>query len=178
MDNIKDSTLPFPDSYWVIKRDFLAGEYPGRREENETRHRVLKLLQCGIRVCIDLTKPGEIAPSYRDIFLQELEFYGYQGSYFHFPVYDFGIPSEEQMQRTLDQIDKSIKERLPVYLHCHAGIGRTGLTVGCYLVRHGLKGVDALAHIKELRKEVASSWVTSPETDAQVEYIRKWIIGK
>jgi hypothetical protein len=178
MKDSNNHSLPFDDSYWVIADKFLAGEYPGRREENETRHRVLRLLQCGIRVCIDLTKPGEIVPSYRDIFLQELELYGFQGNYFHFPVYDFGIPRQEQMERTLDQIDKSIKEKLPVYLHCHAGIGRTGLTVGCYLVRHGLTGDDALVRIKELRKEVSSSWAASPETDAQVEYIRKWIIGK
>ncbi len=178
MDINQNCTTPFSDSYWVIRDNFLAGEYPGRREENATRHRVLSLLGCGIRVCIDLTKPGEIVPSYRDIFLQELNLYGYQGNYFHFPVYDFGVPDEEQMHRTLDQIDKSIEEKLPVYLHCHAGIGRTGLTVGCYLVRHGLKGNDALNRIKELRKEVASSWAASPETDAQVEYIRKWTIGK
>jgi hypothetical protein len=178
MNNTNDSTLPLPDSYWVIKGSFLAGEYPGRRDENETRHRAMRLLECGIRVCIDLTKPGEIVPSYRDIFLQELDLYGYQGNYFHFPVYDFGIPDEKQMHRTLDQIDKCIEEKLPVYLHCRAGIGRTGLTVGCYLVRHGLTGDDALNRIKELRKEVASSWAASPETDAQVEYIRKWTIGK
>lgn len=178
MNNINDSTLPFPDSYWVIKGSFLAGEYPGRRDENETRYRVMRLLECGIRVCIDLTKPGEIVPSYRDIFLQELDLYGYQGNYFHFPVYDFGIPSEDQMARTLDQIDHCIMEKLPVYLHCHAGIGRTGLTVGCYLVRHGMNGIEALAQIKELRKVVPSSWASSPETDAQVEYVRKWVINK
>jgi len=178
MDNCKDSTLPFPDSYWVIREIFLAGEYPGRREEYETRHRIQKLLQRGIRVCIDLTKPGEIAPSYRDIFLEELELYGYKGKYFHFPIYDFGIPTIEQMKRTLDQIDESIDGKFPVYLHCHAGIGRTGLTVGCYLVRHGLKGDEALVRIKELRRDVPSSWAASPETDAQVKYIRDWVTGE
>ena len=167
-------TLPFPESYWVIPDAFLAGEYPGRREENESRKRIQALLQSGIRVCIDLTKPGEIQPSYREVFLEELDQYGYQGNYYHFPIYDFGIPDIAQMKRTLDHIDQCIAQTLPVYLHCHAGVGRTGLTVGCYLVRHGLSGDDALERIKDLRKEVPSRWAASPETDAQVEFVRKW----
>lgn len=171
-------TLPFPESYWVIPDAFLAGEYPGRREENESRIRIQTLIRSGIRVCIDLTKPGEISPSYHEVFLEELDQYGYKGNYYHFPIYDFGIPDITQMKRTLDQIDQCIAQTLPVYLHCLAGVGRTGLTVGCFLVRHGLSGDVALERIKTLRKGLPSSWAASPETDAQVEYVRKWEIGE
>jgi len=171
---MSNSTLPFPESYWVIPGDFLAGEYPGRREENESGKRIQRLIQSGIRVCIDLTKPGEIQPSYREVFLEELDQYGYQGNYYHFPIYDFGIPDIAQMKRTLDHIDQCIAQTLPVYLHCHAGVGRTGLTVGCFLVRHGLSGDDALERIKDLRKKVPSRWAASPETDAQAEFVRLW----
>jgi len=170
-------TLPFLESYWVIPDALLAGEYPGRLEENETRNRIQMLIRSGIRVCIDLTKPGEIQPSYREVFLEELNQYGYKGNYYHFPIYDFGIPEVAQMKRTLDIIDDCISQTLPVYLHCHAGVGRTGLTVCCYLVRHGLKGDEAFERLKNLRKDVPSRWVASPETDAQVEFVRKWQTG-
>ena len=59
MNNSKNCTTPLEGSYWVIPREFLAGEYPGRREEQETRKRIQGLIQAGIRICIDLTKPGE-----------------------------------------------------------------------------------------------------------------------
>ncbi len=172
-----NSMMPFDDAYWVLLGKFMAGEYPGRREEADTRRRVQALIKCGMRVCIDLTNPGELVSSYREILLEELDQYGFTGNYFHFPIYDFSIPSGAQMKRTLDVIDKSIEDGLPVYVHCRAGIGRTGLTVGCYLVRHGLRGEEALAEIKRLRKNVASSWATSPESDAQSDFILKWVIG-
>ena len=44
-----------------------------------------------------------------------------------------------------------------IYLHCQAGIGRTGTVVGCYLVRHGLSGRAALSHLNELRRRFGVS---------------------
>jgi hypothetical protein len=173
-----DFTLPFEGCYWVLPGKLLAGEYPGRREELETRRRLQDLIYSGIRVCVDLTKPGEVSPSYREAFLDELAQYGYEGNYYHFPIYDFGIPTAEQMARTLDIIDRSIASAQPVYVHCHAGIGRTGLTVGCFLVRHGLAGEAALAEIIRLRAESSNAWMRSPETDDQIAFVRTWQTGK
>lgn len=172
------SSLPFEESYWVIPGEFMAGEYPGRMEEQGTRKRIQGLIQSGVRICIDLTKPGEMFPTYRDIFLEELSQYGYAGNYYHFPIYDFGVPEVEQLIKTLDKIDESIAGDQPVYVHCRAGIGRTGLVVGCYLARHGKTGNKALERIKQLRSSMTSSWVKSPETDAQENFVRNWKAGE
>jgi hypothetical protein len=178
MNNPKNCTPPLDESYWVLPGKLLAGEYPGRREEQETRKRLQGLILAGIRICIDLTKPGEIEPSYREIFLEELSHYGYVGQYHHFPIYDFGIPDTDQLVRTLDKIDECVTGSRPVYVHCRAGIGRTGLVVGCYLVRHGKTGNEALMTIKQLRSTISSSWMQSPETDAQVDFVRNWGVGE
>jgi hypothetical protein len=80
------------------------------------------------------------------------------------------------MTTILDAIDSSLAGGRNIYLHCWGGIGRTGTTVGCYLVRHGLTGVQALAQIAEWWKDVPKSvyYPRSPETDRQVEFIMKW----
>ena len=178
MNNPKNCTPPLEASYWVLPGKLLAGEYPGRTEDQETRKRIQGLIKAGIRTCIDLTKPGELGSSYREIFLEELSHYGYEGNYYHFPIYDFGIPDVDQLVRTLDTIDENITGNQPVYVHCRAGIGRTGLVVGCYLARHGKTGNEALEEIKQLRSSMSIGWIQSPETDAQVNFVRNWGVGE
>ena len=67
--------------------------------------------------------------------------------YNRFAIIDRSIPMGEMMTTILDAIDKALIEGRNVYLHCWGGIGRTGTTVGCYLVRRGLTGKQALAQL-------------------------------
>ena len=52
---------------------------------------------------------------------------------------------------TLDAIDAELGAGGIVYVHCWAGCGRTGVIVGCWLVRHGLDPRNALARIAAAR---------------------------
>jgi protein-tyrosine phosphatase len=63
-----------------------------------------------------------------------------------------------------------------VYLHCHAGVGRTGTAVGCWLVEQGLTGPAALALIAHKRSNLArlAAMPRSPETDAQRDFVQRW----
>ncbi len=47
--------IPFPRSYWVIPRKFLAGYYPGDRREKMMEQKMRGLLDCGIR-CTSIPK--------------------------------------------------------------------------------------------------------------------------
>jgi hypothetical protein len=80
------------------------------------------------------------------------------------------------MKAILDQLDESLGAGRRIYLHCWGGIGRTGTTVGCYLVRHGLNGEQALRQLAEWWQEVPKSRIhpSSPETREQVNFVLNW----
>jgi hypothetical protein len=63
-----------------------------------------------------------------------------------------------------------------IYLHCWGGIGRTGTTVGCYLVRQGKSGAEALEQLAAWWRNVPKSryFPRSPETDAQMDFVLHW----
>jgi protein-tyrosine phosphatase len=78
------------------------------------------------------------------------------------------------MNRILNKIDSSLSRDWPVYVHYWGGRGRTGTVVGCYLVRTGLSGQEALRKIEDLRQFEPTSHRPSPETREQRELVISW----
>ena len=78
------------------------------------------------------------------------------------------------MVTILDAIDDAVERGRIVYVHCYGGVGRTGTVVGCYLVRHGRSGEEALAAIAEWRRNTPDGWRNSPETREQRELVLNW----
>ena len=172
MDKMK---RPISESYWVEPGRLLAGEYPGRYEDESTRKRIDAFIEEGFDVFIDLTKPNELSP-YSHILLEQSQAYDLEVKYYRFPIGDFGLPTPDLMKSILDTIDAELKAGKKIYLHCWGGIGRTGTTVGCYLVGQGKTGEAALRQLNEWWREVPKSQLhpRSPETDEQIEFIRTW----
>jgi hypothetical protein len=166
---------PITESYWVEPGRFLAGEYPGTFDAETTRQRIDALLEAGFNSFIDLTKPNETVPYIRTL-LEQAKIYDIDVQHHSYPIGDFGLPAPEKMMKILNLLDKSLNEGRKVYLHCWGGIGRTGTTVGCYLVRHGKTGNEALHQLAEWWKTVPKSriHVHSPETQAQADFILLW----
>lgn len=167
--------LPIPESYWVIPGRFLAGEYPGGFNRERVRQRMDAFLDAKLDTFINLTKPDELPP-YLPVLLEEAKAYGHQVETIHLPIHDFGLPTCEEMIIILDTIDNSLEKERNVYLHCWGGIGRTGTTVGCYLVRHGMTGEQALDQLaKWWKTDPRRAWYPrTPETDEQVKFVREW----
>ncbi len=157
---------PIADSYWVVPDRLLAGEYPGARSTDEALHRLEIFREAGITSFVDLTEETEGLAPYDSLLKAEARFA-------RRPIRDAGCPSVDEMRATLDLIDAELQRDEVVYTHCWGGHGRTGTVVGCWLVRHGLSGQAALDRIAELRRDVPEArWRTSPETEAQAEFVR------
>jgi Polymorphic toxin system, DSP-PTPase phosphatase len=171
--------LPIPETYWVIPGQFLAGEYPGSWENERTRRRLDLFLEAGFNTFIDLTSEGELLP-YNPILSERATIYGVAVTHQRLTIGDFTTPTVTQMKIILDVLDDSLKVGRKVYLHCWGGVGRTGTTVGCFLVRHGKTGEEALAQLASWWQHVPkrAQHPRSPETDEQVALIRDWKAGQ
>jgi ADP-ribosylglycohydrolase len=161
--------LPLANAYWVLPGKLLAGEYPGGQSRAATRERLAGLVKAGVGLFVDLTEEGELAP-YEDQLPPGI-------SYRRFPLPDHGLPRQrEHMTATLGCLEKALEGPRAVYLHCRAGIGRTGMVAGCLLAARGLRGQAALDELNRLWGQSARSaaWPSVPETEEQVKYVRSW----
>ena len=172
---MNDIARPIQESYWVEPDRLLAGEYPAHFDSEQTRKRIDALLGAGFNTFIDLTKPNETV-AYVRLLLDEAKLHEVEVQHYRFAIGDFGLPTPELMTKILDTIDVELEAGRKIYLHCWGGIGRTGTTVGCFLVRRGMTGEQALRQLAEWWQKVPKSiiHVTSPETREQAEFIRHW----
>jgi hypothetical protein len=172
---MKELHRPISESYWVETGRLLAGEYPAKFDEETTRKRVDALLEAGFDTFIDLTNPNETFP-YVHILLEEANIYQRQVAHHRFPIGDFGLPTPRLMNTILDTLEERLHAGRKVYLHCWGGIGRTGTTVGCYLVRQGKTAEEALDQLASWWRGVPKSEFHpySPETTDQVHFVRAW----
>jgi protein-tyrosine phosphatase len=126
---------------WIEPGRLLVGRHPCASTAADAVDEVRALLAEGVTLFVDLTQEGE------------LEAYGVHvpppARWLRVPVRDFSVPSRETIRRVLELVDGELDSGGVVYLHCWAGCGRTGVVVGCWLVRHGTSPGDALARVAE-----------------------------
>jgi protein-tyrosine phosphatase len=169
-----ESEFSFLDAYWVSPGRIMAGEYPGVEEPEYTGPRVRLLLEAGVSVFIDLTVRDKLEP-YLKVLTQEADRLGSEPEYQKRPIRDVSTPTVEEMTEILDSIDESVDAGKVVYLHCAAGLGRTGVVVGCCLVRHGMSGTEALEEIPRLRRrDLPGDSMVSPYTQGQRSMVMGW----
>ena len=170
---------PVPGSYWVVPGRLLVGEHPGSYSRAESMERLRRFLAAGVTCFIDLTQPQE-SPSYEAL----LPFSNPDGrrvEYLRQPILDHDVPEDRMvMERILVLVDDALAAGQAVYVHCRAGIGRSATVAGCWLATQRGDAERALQELQELWKQSAQSsrWTCVPETEAQEEFVRRWLDGK
>ena len=148
---------PHANCYWLLPGRVLAGEHPTRL----TAEGRLALQAAGITHYIDLTSRHDQLPAYET---------GSAARLSH-PIADFGVPTVPGMRATLEAAAAALQTGGVIYLHCKAGIGRTGTVAGCLLVEQGCAPDEALSLLA--RKWQAAGQRAhapdTPETDAGTE---------
>lgn len=88
--------------------------------------------------------------------------------YYFFHIPDYGVPSEEQIQKFLKITDRHRKKKEPMVVHCVAGCGRTGQMIVAYAAYHDLipKDEDPVKWVRERRNCFL-------ETEEQKNFARK-----
>lgn len=160
---------PLPNTYWVIPGRLLAGEYPLGPDDADTPARLASLHEAGVDYFVDLTEEGELT-GYRHLLPP-------RSQHVRSAIVDTYVPTDAaQMQQILSVIRAALEQGRCVYVHCRAGIGRTGVVVGCFLAEEGGNGKAALKLLNRLwrQSERAKSWPKVPQTREQADYIRRW----
>jgi len=121
----------------------IAGRHPCAWGPEGAPGEVQRLVESGVTLILDLTQEGELEP-YGHLLPESTR-------HVRIPIRDFSVPTHEELDGALDEIDAELAAGGVVYVHCWAGCGRTGVVVGSWLVRHGTTPNDALARIAETR---------------------------
>lgn len=146
-------------AYWLMPGRFAAGVHPTLKQAKQ-------LQEEGVTAFVDLTEAGEIE-DYRPALTPDAVYVQHQ-------IVDMTTPQSSGMREILDQLHQLVADGDVPYVHCWAGIGRTGTVLGCYLVEVGFTAAEALDIIQLLRTGGLTGRRISPQTSRQVQFVHDW----
>ncbi len=120
---------------WLIEHQLAGVAYPKSEEA------LVALKALGVRALLSLSEQPVPAHLLRRRELEAI----------HLPLSAMTAPRIEEIDKALDIIKAFLARGLPVAVHCHLGIGRTGTILACYLVRQGATAEAAIRRVRAAR---------------------------
>ena len=163
---------PLPGSYWVLPGHLLAGPHPVVEDPESSRDRIEALVTAGISSLVDLTEESEALPGAGRLLGARAGDDPF-GSFTRrrFPLRDRSVNSE-MTTRAVEGIDALLSAGERVYVHCHGGIGRTGMVIGAWLAFHGFGQREDVLELLAALRRAAGERTPSPETEDQARAVR------
>jgi acyl-coenzyme A thioesterase PaaI-like protein/predicted protein tyrosine phosphatase len=135
---------------WIEPNVLAASGIPIGAYDIQTLH------EQGIRAIVTLTEqPLTIQREITPELLDKLEI-----TSLHVAVVDQHPPTKEQVEIVRQFITEMSAQSKPVFIHCHAGIGRTGTMLHAYYIVSGLSLEDAKQKVRAGRRSSAFLMLT------------------
>ena len=111
--------------------------------------------------------------SVREVPLPSKWFDGGEIDYLHLMVEDYGAPTMEVLDETVDYIDKKIRSGKAVLVHCAAGKGRTGAVLAAYMIKkEKLTAEQAIENIRLIRPGSVQSLTQETALSMYEKYLK------
>lgn len=143
---------------WIEEGKILAGSIPTSGADIET------LRSMGIRTILSLTRRSlwdcpDISRAIGDIVVSEC------------PIPDTLTPTDDILDKAMRVIAGSEALRLPIYVHCRGGIGRTGLILQIYYFRERKLAIPEIKALVGKRRNYQGNASAIDQGSPEKEYI-------
>lgn len=147
---------------WIIPEKLAGSDIPGRHGSgnNDLETDINFIASQGVKCLVSLELPdGPIEELCKKAGI----------NWIYFPIPDFDIPNDEaQFEVLISDIITSFENKKPVCIHCHAGVGRTGLVLSCVIGKYlSLNSKKAIGAVRKAR--------TAIDTDHQENFVKAFL---